>query len=111
MQGGATCFSEPYSLDKANRYEIIRTVGKGAFGEVHVSRCPQGYIITHRLAIYREAQQAIQYVGLVHPAVDRDEYTMELHVSFRNTKARTTQIGIKSSAFTGGNGMYHPGRS
>ena len=27
-------FSEPYALDKAKRYEIIRTVGRGAFGEV-----------------------------------------------------------------------------
>ncbi|CAM9133280.1 unnamed protein product, partial [Ectocarpus sp. 12 AP-2014] len=26
-------FSEPYALDKAKRYEIIRTVGRGAFGE------------------------------------------------------------------------------
>ena len=26
--------SKPYALDKSKRYEIIRTVGRGAFGEV-----------------------------------------------------------------------------
>ncbi|CAB1099894.1 unnamed protein product [Ectocarpus sp. CCAP 1310/34] len=30
-------FSEPYGLDKAKRYEIIRTVGRGAFGEVFLA--------------------------------------------------------------------------
>lgn len=43
-------FSEPYALDKAKRYEILRTVGRGAFGEVRARepgrrprrRCPAG---------------------------------------------------------------------
>eukprot|EP00752_Nemacystus_decipiens_P011562 g10267.t1 len=30
-------FSEPYALDKAKRYEIIRPVGRGAFGEVYLA--------------------------------------------------------------------------
>ncbi|CAM9258433.1 unnamed protein product [Laminaria digitata] len=30
-------FSEPYTLDKSKRYEIIRTVGRGAFGEVYLA--------------------------------------------------------------------------
>ncbi|CAM9676207.1 unnamed protein product [Scytosiphon promiscuus] len=30
-------FSEPYALEKARRYEIIRTVGRGAFGEVFLA--------------------------------------------------------------------------
>lgn len=34
MQEGI--FSEPYGLDKAKRYEVIRTVGRGAFGEVRL---------------------------------------------------------------------------
>lgn len=34
-KGSMQVFSEPYGLDKAKRYEIIRTIGRGAFGEVN----------------------------------------------------------------------------
>eukprot|EP00903_Cladosiphon_okamuranus_P015297 g14132.t1 len=30
-------FSEPYALEKAKRYEVIRSVGRGAFGEVFLA--------------------------------------------------------------------------